>query len=295
MEAPPAVLALDIETHDWRAKGYKPTAAEKDQENALRAAQVEEAASKCNAPAGPCPTCRIRMLHPARGQFGHLTDKKPWELTYARVAQLAFVVSDAEGNILQRFERCISDVPGGCSAKATKYHGLTNEQLAREGIPIAEAMRQFGADLRKLDAAGGKLIAHNLEFDAGILRAELERLGDEFAETTALLCRLAKDGVCTLARATDLVGEGKLDTVCDFLGIKTTCVDAHGKKRKPHTAVYDSEIAATLYWRMCLDWRFPQRLRVVVQGKGGPCTPPWYWGRAKHVGTLFVPATTVLR
>ena len=169
---------------------------------------------------------------------------KPWELKYSRVVQLGVVVSDAEGNVLRRFERCISDVPGGCSAKATKYHGLTNEQLAREGIPIAEAMRQFGAELQKLDTAGGKLIAHNLEFDAGIFRAELERLGDEFAETTDLLCRLAKDGVCTLERAQkQFVGVGKLDTVCEPFGIDTTST-------MRHTAVYDAEIAATLYSRM---------------------------------------------
>ena len=251
MAAPPAVLAVDIETHDWREKWYRPTPAEEDREEELIAARLDEAASKCNAQqAGPCPTCRIRALqtaawgqHTARGQFGHFTVNKPWELTYSRVVQLGFVVSDAEGNILQRFERCISDVPGGCSAKATRYHGLTNEQLA-EGIPIAEAMRQFGAELRELHAAGGKLIAHNLDFDAGILRAELERLGDEFAETTARLRRLAKDGVCTLELALKkFVGVGKLDTVCEPFGINTTSVERH-------TAVYDAKIAATLYSRM---------------------------------------------
>merc|ERR1711939_697326 len=174
---------------------------------------------------------------------------------YSRVVQLGFVVSDAEGNILRSFERCISDVPGGCSAKATKYHGLTNEQLAR-GIPIAEAMRQFGAELRKLDAVGGKLIAHNLDFDAGILVAELERLGDEFAETPELLRRLAKDGVCTLEWAKNsLVGVGKLDTVCEPFGIDTTST-------MRHTAVYDAEIAATLCSRM-------------KKAKGGLMTHGW--------------------
>ena len=241
MEAPPAVLAVDIETHDWREKWYEPTPDEKEEAARQLAARLDEAASKCNAQAGPCPTCRIRALQ--TGQFGHFTINKPWELTYSRVVQLGFVVSDAEGNILRSFERCISDAPD-CSAKATKYHGLTNEQLAREGIPIAEAMEQFGAELRKLEAAGGKLIAHNLEFDAGILRAELEGLGDEFAETTDRFCRLAKDGVCTLELAQKkFVGVGKLDTVCEPFGIDTTST-------MRHTAVYDAEIAATLYSRM---------------------------------------------
>ena len=250
MAAPP-VLAVDIETHDWRERWYTPSPAEEDQEEELRAARLEEAASKCNAQAGPCATCGLRALqtvawgqHTARGQFGHFTVNKPWELKYSRVVQLGVVVSDAEGNILERFEHCISDVPGGCSEKATKYHGITNEQLARDGIPIAEAMRQFGAELRKLDVAGGKLIAHNLDFDAGILVAELERLGDEFAETTELLRRLAKDGVCTLELAQKkFVGVGKLDTVCEPFGINTTSVERH-------TAVYDAKIAATLYSRM---------------------------------------------
>ena len=259
MAAPPAVLAVDIETHDWREKRYTPTPAEKEEAARLLAARLDEAASKCNAQAGPCVQCRIRALQ--TGQFGrrHLfcgsSMYKPWELKYSRVVQLGVVVSDAEGNVLQRFERCISDAPD-CSAKATKYHGLTNEQLAREGIPIAEAMRQFGAELRNLDAVGGKLIAHNLEFDAGILRAELERLGDEFAETTEVFCRLAKDGVCTLERAQkQFVGVGKLDTVCEPFGIDTTST-------MRHTAVYDAEIAATLYSRM-------------KQAKGGLTTHGW--------------------
>ena len=134
MEAPPAVFAVDIETHDWREKRYTPTPAEKEEAARLLAARLDEAASKCNAQAGPCVQCRIRALQ--TGQFGrrHLfcgsSMYKPWELKYSRVVQLGVVVSDAEGNVLRRFERCISDVPGGCSAKATKYHGLTNEQLA---------------------------------------------------------------------------------------------------------------------------------------------------------------------
>ena len=186
---------------------------------------------------------------------------KPWELKYSRVVQLGFVVFDAEGNVLRRFERCISDAPD-CSAKATKYHGLTNEQLAREGIPIAEAMRQFGAELQKLDAAGGKLIAHNLDFDAGILVAELECLGDEFAETTELLRRLAKDGVCTLELAQKkFLGVGKLDTVCEPFGIDTTST-------MRHTAVYDAEIAATLYSRM-------KRARGGLMTHGWLMTPVW--------------------
>ena len=269
MAAPPAVLAVDIETHDWREKWYQPAATEEDQEEELISARLDEAASKCNAQAGPCTTCRIRALqtvawgqHTARGQFGHFTVNKPWELTYSRVVQLGYVVSDAEGNILERFEHCISDVPGGCSAKATNYHGLTDEQLTREGIPIAEAMKQFGAELRKLDAAGGKLIAHHLEFDAGILRAELELLGDEFAGTTALLRSLAKDGVCTLEWAKNyLVGVGKLDTACEPFGIDTTST-------MRHTAVYDAEVAATLYSRM-------KEARGGLMTHGWLMTPVW--------------------
>lgn len=248
-QAAEPVLAIDIETHGWRGKSYRPTEAEKEMERQLRKKQTD---LTCNTTTEtPCATCTRHSLTEPLGQFGFPTINKPWELTYSRVVQLGWAKYDREGKLVERRELCVSDVPGGCTPQATAYHGITNAQL-EHGVPIAAALTDLSAALRTLEAEGGRLVAHNLEFDAGILHAEFDRLGGDFVAGKDLLARLAKDGCCTLERSQLLDNCRKyrsLDWACGFYGIETSTVDETGK-RKRHTAEYDADCAAQLYLGM---------------------------------------------
>ena len=78
----------------------------------------------------------------------------------------------------------------------------------------------------------------------------------------ALVLTDKEDGVCTLALAQKkFVGVGKLDTACIPFGINTTSVERH-------TAVYDADIAATLYSRM-------KKAKGGLKTHGWLMTPVW--------------------
>ena len=58
-------------------------------------------------------------------------------------------------------------------ANATRIHGITTQRAKEEGVPLAEAIEQFQADL---DVASF-IVGHNIEFDKKIVGAEMIRLG----------------------------------------------------------------------------------------------------------------------
>lgn len=90
-----------------------------------------------------------------------------------RIVEVGALVLDADGNVVERFERLIN--PGRpIAATASAVSGLHDSDVAE--CPFAtEVLPDF---LRFLDrAADAPLIAHNAAFDAGFLGMELARAG----------------------------------------------------------------------------------------------------------------------
>ncbi|MBZ9973491.1 DNA polymerase III subunit epsilon [Mesorhizobium sp. BR-1-1-8] len=112
-------------------------------------------------------------------------------------------------------------------ADATAVHGLTDGMLA--GCPkfaaVAAALVDFIGD--------APLIAHNANFDVGILNAELERHG---------MPALASQVVDTLAmaRAKHPGSPASLDALCRRYGIATAARTKHG-------ALIDAQLLAEVY------------------------------------------------
>ena len=100
--------------------------------------------------------------------------------------------------------------------------------------------------LERLDQAGGVLSSYHLEFDAGIVMAELERLFESGHMYFALMARLATAGVCTLCESMALTGQRlKLD------GAYRHFVDASGyPSHQAHDAVFDAEAAGALLFSL---------------------------------------------
>jgi len=220
-----------------------------------------EAAAACRVTCGapehrtPCTDCKIRTwAAPQKGQFGHHSFNKPWELTHdrVRIVQVGWCIYDAEGNKLRGAVFCIRDVPGGCSARATQRHGLTNDELTARGTSIDNALRVLDGALHEVERNGGTLTAYNLEFDTGILHAELVRLGDAWRARKARLARMAMKGCCThqwTKHANNLPFDARtnLDMACEPFDINTKHVDAQGRLRR-HTSNYDAHLAGQLYF-----------------------------------------------
>ena len=233
-QRPWAVLAVDVETHGW----------------------LDSTTRQPNH----------------RGQFGKLR----WgnvrdNLGFARVVQIGWCVFAANGDVLERMELCISGAPP-CQQRAVDVHGLTAAVLAERGMPLADVLRQFSVALRRLRRDGGLLVAHLLEYDAGILQGELQRVGA--VDDAALLTELATEGVCTMQaaaaqqhfrggsvaaalmpRSAEQLRQSfnhrlyaiTLSNACRMYGVSPPA-DKEGYCA--HRAMYDAELAGRLYFVM---------------------------------------------
>ena len=138
--------------------------------------------------------------------------------------------------------------------------------LADRGLPMAEVLRQFASALRRLQQDGGLLVAHLMEFDAGLLTRECQRIGA--IDDAALLTSLATDGVCTMQAAaaqqmavvfpprTDEQLRNsfnfklyaiKLESACRMYGV---AMPTEREGCRAHNALWDAEVAGRLYFAM---------------------------------------------
>lgn len=86
----------------------------------------------------------------------------------ARVCQLAFIYTDAEGKTLAEF--CALIKPDGWEIKeeAQKVHGITLEDCEAHGIPSTQALALF----RHYEKMATKVIAHGEQFDRQMMDIE---------------------------------------------------------------------------------------------------------------------------
>lgn len=80
-------------------------------------------------------------------------------------------------------------------ADATKIHGISHAHALRAGRDLAAVVDEF---LEAAERPGTTLVAHNLDYDCGVIGAELVRLRKP-------LRFLENPGICTMKSTTDLV------------------------------------------------------------------------------------------
>ena len=156
--APDIVVGFDVETHDWIA-------------DLTRKGSI-----------GPFGWYRLR-------------DEASYE--YGRIIQIGWAIAniheEASARIKSRFVK-----PSGfqISAKATNFHSITQEKAECDGIDLAIVLREFLDDVRQACRCNGRVVAHHLEFDAGIIDREIHRCGLE--DLREEWQRIAKNGYCTM-------------------------------------------------------------------------------------------------
>lgn len=100
---------------------------------------------------------------------GHFSDDKNWP----HIIQIAWILFDVEtgepinimNNIIKLRDN--KEIP----EESIKIHRVTNEIMNEEGVDILNVLNCFIVDLKKANY----FVAHNLEFDWGIIKAELYR------------------------------------------------------------------------------------------------------------------------
>jgi DNA polymerase-3 subunit epsilon len=158
-----------------------------------------------------------------------------------RVIDVAVVLRDYHTMTQRTITTLIN--PGGrkSSPEAQKVHGIDPREL--ESMPsfakIADALLDFIGDT--------PIVAHNADFDARMINAELRRADKPALPANRFRCtmELAKamkfrGGACTLATVTKNYGLAYDDT-------------------KHHSALYDATLAADLYPLLALGLRFPSK------------------------------------
>lgn len=99
---------------------------------------------------------------------------KNWQLKdWPYIIQLAFILYDTEEqDILYDYNEIIK-LPKEAilSRESTKVHGITRRDSARSGVNIMDGLKLFKLCLELAD----DVVAHNLEFDINMIRAECVR------------------------------------------------------------------------------------------------------------------------
>jgi DNA polymerase III epsilon subunit-like protein len=114
---------------------------------------------------------------------------------WPRLVQLAWAVYDAWGR--REAAECRIVRPDGflIPADATRIHGISHDRALAEGAAVGDVLGLFA---RALDSPFDAVITHNLEYDRGVVGAELIR-----AELPSRL--FERPGLCTMTTTTQLL------------------------------------------------------------------------------------------
>ena len=123
-----------------------------------------EVFGQSSAPA-PAPAPAVRP-HPAVLIF----DTETTGLKDPLAVQIAWVVYDADGHQLWSRAEYLALPPGRrIDYAAQQVHGITMKVLEAKGKAAQFVLADFYADLDRVTAQGGKLVAHNAKFDARVV------------------------------------------------------------------------------------------------------------------------------
>lgn len=112
-----------------------------------------------------------------------ISDLKNWP----RLVQIAWLVCDEEGHIIESAEHIICPNGFTIPKDATSLHGISTERATREGSDIKKVLMDF----TRLAKESFYLVGHNISFDINIVGAELIRSEIDYSV-------LNKKSICTM-------------------------------------------------------------------------------------------------
>lgn len=90
-----------------------------------------------------------------------------------RVVQIAWILSDFYGNSLAERSYILRPDDFYISPAVAEIHGISQEIALEKGVERAPVFREYA----EAAASSSGIIAHNIDFDEGFVRAECGRLG----------------------------------------------------------------------------------------------------------------------
>ena len=111
-----------------------------------------------------------------RGRFGWYTMDPPEDLQYQRIVELGWTLGTSTATDEEVIVKVRLVQPDGfvISERGYEFHEISNAE-ANAGASLSSVLKEFMDDVKTACAKGGRICAHNLEFDAGIIFEELGR------------------------------------------------------------------------------------------------------------------------
>ena len=103
-----------------------------------------------------------------------VTDLDNWP----RVVQLSWQLHAADGKLLSQHDYIIQPEGFTIPFNAERVHGISTQRAQEEGLPLAEVLTKFNADLSRTESDRRPVVVgHNVDFDINITAAEFIRAG----------------------------------------------------------------------------------------------------------------------
>jgi DNA polymerase III epsilon subunit-like protein len=161
---------------------------------------------------------------------------------WPRMVQLAFLLHDADGNLLSDGDYIIKPEGFTIPAEASQIHGISTERAIQEGLPLNDVLLTF----REVMKQSTCLVAHNLSFDERIVGAELLRCG---MRNDLMTMRR----ICTMHSATNYCA---IKNPNGYSGYKWPKLSELHRKlfgydfEEAHNAAVDIEATARCFWEL---------------------------------------------
>ena len=194
------------------------------------------------------------------GDFNWQTTLHEDELNRLRIVQLGWTATAADGKVTIK-GYVVQPSNFIITPDATEKHNISHEKAVEKGRPLATVLREFMEDVSESMKRQGRVVAHHIEFDAGLVLRELHRCGlhglaNEWAS-------IAKHGFCTfnpivgrwIKEASGLeVGE-RSQPAPGLQQLLRLLVPSSKEQHTPHDAGSDADIARKIYLaiRQCTD------------------------------------------
>lgn len=158
---------------------------------------------------------------------------------WPRLVQLAWLLFDAEGELISNGECIIKPEGYTIPIEASNVHGITTEQAILNGIAITDALAEFREQCLKSKF----VVGHNVSFDARVMEAE-------YIRNSVLNPFPDVEQICTMTSTTDFC---KINGPYGYkwprlseLHVKLFESDFSGA----HNALADVEATARCFWKL---------------------------------------------
>jgi len=173
----------------------------------------------------------------------------PWDVEgWPRLVQLAWGIYDSGGELLGLRSYIIRPDGFTIPDEATAIHGISHSRAVAEGVDLERVLEEFAA---AVESPSITLVAHNIDFDFGVVGAEFIRLKKNFR-------LLDVPAVCTMKTTAEVCGLPKPHGP----GFKWPTLEElyrhlfGGSYERPHDAASDLQACARCFFRLVRDGHY---------------------------------------